>query len=256
MSEQTLSLPAAISSAVEHYEQSKASYLEVRDRLSSLAKRIEKHRKTASAASEESTLAGTAWRRQFRESDGVLSKEIRDLKRKELDSRELAEEYTNLASELQPEFELCQLDTANARKRCSNARVDAKARYVNHSLEQSAAELFALPKAQKFIDALERKGLVLPIANEPTPGGRMNPDEIAASDAAKSERLLNLGRAVQRLINSTRKGASATEDPIWQALQPISKLNIEILPGQLSSPISISRRRNELTSQLGAAAAS
>lgn len=256
MSEQPLSLPAAVSSAIEEYAQTKTSYLELRDRLVSLANRIEKHRKTASAASEESTLAGSAWRRQFRESDGVLSKEIRDLKRKELDARELAEEYTNLASELQPEFDLCQLDTAAAREACGTARNEAKRLYADHSLEQSAEALFALPEALRLIDNLERKGLVLPASNEPSQARRMGPDEIEANETAKSERLRQLGEVMQRLINRARKHGRTVEDPIWQALQAISKLSIETLPSQLTGPMTITRRRKELNAQLMASAAS
>lgn len=256
MSEQPLSLPAAVSSAIEKYAQAKTSYLEVRDRLVSLANRIEKHRKTASAASEESTLAGSAWRRQFRESDGVLSKDIRDLKRKELDARELAEEYTNLASELQPQFDLCQLDTAAAREACGNARNEAKRLYADHSLEQSAEALFKLPEAQRLIDTLERKGLVLPASNEPSQARRMAPDEIEAHETAKSERLRKLGEVVQRLINRARKHGRSGEDPTWQGLQAISKLSIETLPSQLTGPLTINRRRKELNAQLMASAAS
>ncbi len=256
MSEQTLSLPAAISSAIEHYEQVKTSYLEIRERLVSLASRIEKHRKTASAASEESTLAGNTWRRQFRESDGVLSKEIRELKRKELDTRELAEEYTNLASELQPEFELCQLDTADARKRCDDAREAAKTDYVNHSIQQAGAELFATSNAQGLIDALERKGLVETAVNQRASQERQSPDYISELTAAKNARLLNLGKIIQQLIIDARKEVAATPDPTWQALEPISKLSIEALPTELNGPVSINRRRTELSTQLSAAAAS
>lgn len=256
MSEQPLSLPAAVSSAIEKYALAKTSYLEVRDRLVSLANRIEKHRKTASAASEESTLAGSAWRRQFRQSDGVLSKEIRDLKRKELDARELAEEYISLASELQPEFELCQLDTADARKRCDDAREAAKTDFVNHSIQQAGAELFTMPNAQHLIDALERKGLVETAVSQPASQERQSPDYIAELTAAKNARLFNLGKVVQQLIIDARKEVAATPDPTWQALEPISKLDIEALPTELIGPVSINRRRTELSTQLSAAAAS
>jgi len=63
---------------------------DVRERFEGLRAREEKHRKTAGAAEQQAMLDGATWRKLFRESDGVLTKDIRSYKRQELDSRELA----------------------------------------------------------------------------------------------------------------------------------------------------------------------
>ncbi|MBN0825565.1 hypothetical protein JTL89_33865, partial [Pseudomonas aeruginosa] len=58
-------LPDEIQSALQAHESAKADYLNMRERLVSLARRIEKHRKTADAALAEASSAGGIWRSQF-----------------------------------------------------------------------------------------------------------------------------------------------------------------------------------------------
>ena len=87
MNEQITSLPSEIQKSLLRLQELKAEYLGIRERLVGLAQRIEKHRKTAAADSEESAKAGEQWRQQFREQDGELTKAIRYLKWQELDGR-------------------------------------------------------------------------------------------------------------------------------------------------------------------------
>ena len=101
------------------------------------------------------------WRKLLRESDGVLTKDIRNFKRQELDSCELALEYVCLAGELQPAMDLWQMDTYEARERYLSSRETAFALYGDHCLTTSATALFALPEAEAFLKSLQRKKLII-----------------------------------------------------------------------------------------------
>ncbi|MCY1284450.1 hypothetical protein D9M68_310520 [compost metagenome] len=256
MNELILSLPGEIQAALQNHSEAKADYLSMRERLSNLAKRIDKHRKTAAAANEQSTQAGTTWRTQFRIHDGELTKEIRDLKRQELDARELAEEYTSLANELQPEFGLCQLNTDSACDAYRNARESAQRVYGDHCLVSSAAALFALPEAQLFIAALERQGLIKPTPDDGTANSRrMSVDAIEEAHAADNKRLQRLGQAVQSYIRSAKVEAdNEPADAIWQALLPVVRLAEEKLPDDVNGTVGKLRLRKQLETQLGKAA--
>ncbi|NMY03824.1 hypothetical protein HBO12_12740 [Pseudomonas sp. WS 5059] len=123
--------------------------------------REEKHRKTASVAEQQAMLVGATWRKLFRESDGLLTKDFRNFRHQELDSCELALEHACLAGELQPGMELCQIDTYEARERYLSSSETAFALYGEHCLTTSATSLFALPEAVAFLKALQRKNLII-----------------------------------------------------------------------------------------------
>ncbi|HBO7074793.1 hypothetical protein ACSLV1_07720 [Pseudomonas aeruginosa] len=234
-------LPDEIQSALQAHESAKADYLNMRERLVSLARRIEKHRKTADAALAEASSAGGIWRSQFRKTDGELTKEIRDHKRKEVDARELAEEYRNLAGELRPQFEICQLDTYQVRESYLLARQSACSSYNSHCLVDSAIALFAHQEASIFFSALVRNGLI----SAPCLGERQS--------AYDNEQLLRLGKTMAALIHQAGVSEPTPEssDPVWNALSPIHSLAEEDLPEPLaSSPMSRFRRHKELTALL------
>lgn len=252
MNEQTTSLPSEIQQSLLRLHELKAEYLGIRERLVGLAQRIEKHQKTAAAASEESARVGEQWRQQFREQDGELTKAIRDLKRQELDGRELAEEYTNLAKELQPEFELCQIETDKARRSFNTCREGIRERYLDYSLAESAAALFASAAGQVFISNLEKKGLLTyPKEQCQNSPARLHANEIDARNEAEKARTLRLGRVVESLINEARSSFEAHEDGTWQELKPIGKLPVEVLPKELESTIAMQRKLKDLSVQLG-----
>ena len=251
MNGQTTSLPSEIQQSLLRLHELKVEYLGIRERLVGLTQRIEKHQKTAAAASEESARVGEQWRQQFREQDGELTKAIRDLKRQELDGRELAEEYTNLAKELQPEFELCQIETDKARRAFNTCREGIAERYLDHSLAESAAALLASPAGQVFISNLEKKGLINPKEQLQNGSARLHANEIEARNAAEKARTLRLGRVVESLINEARSSFEAPEDCTWQKLKPIGKLPVEVLPKELESTIAMQRKLKDLSVQLG-----
>lgn len=251
MNEQITSLPSEIQQSLLRLQELKAEYLGIRERLVGLAQRIEKHRKTAAAASEESAKVGEQWRQQFREQDGELTKAIRDLKRQELDGRELAEEYTNLAKELQPEFELCQIETDKARRTFNTCREGIAERYLDHCLTESAAALLATPEAQVFVSNLEKKGLINPKGQLKNSSARLHANEIDAINASEKARTLRLGRLVESQINEARSTFEAQEDGTFQELKPIGKLPVEVLPKELESTIAMQRKLKDLSVQLG-----
>ena len=160
MNEHHLSLPDEIQTALKIHDEYKQTYLSIRERFEGLRAREEKHRKTAGAAEQQAMLDGATWRKLFRESDGVLTKDIRNFKRQELDSRELALEYACLAGELQPAMELCQIDTYEARERYLSSRETAFALYEESKLtgkgDASVAQTFHETFRALYAEFLDR----------------------------------------------------------------------------------------------------
>ncbi|MES2820121.1 MAG: hypothetical protein V4812_14170 [Pseudomonadota bacterium] len=146
--------PDTLQAALQQHEATKADYLAQRERLTTLGQRLEKHRNAATAATCESERAGEAWRIQLREADGELTKDIKQLKRQELDTRELAEEFNGLVNEMQPDFELCQVDVYEARERYQRACSTAGVMYADQRLDEAFRALLALREAAPLLDAL------------------------------------------------------------------------------------------------------
>lgn len=245
MNEHYLTLPDVIQTALIAHDEDKAIYLALGERLDALRKREEKHRKTADAAEQQAMDNGATWRKLFRESDGELTKDIKTFKRQELDSRELALEYACLAGELQPEMELCQIDTFEARERYLSSRENAFTLYGDHCLTTSAESLFALPEARPFLDALQRKKLIIQrdIENDAFYRMAVFSDE---KKAVSTEQARRLGEAIYGFIDQANAALSVEEDAIWQALVIVPGDDNAPSEQQLKSPIYRSRRRSEL----------
>lgn len=251
MTDHTSALPEPIREALAHHQDAKADYLTLRDRLASLGQRLEKHRKTRDAAMAQSELAGTTWHARFRAADGELSKEIRDLKREELDARELAEEYGNLAAALVPEFGLMQLDTAEAFLQAEQRRATAHDLYAHHCLESAAAALFALPEGHALISALARykQTLSRELARHPA----YEPDARAPTQQQIREALeQRQGQVLNDLVQkATADPVEHQDDPTWQGLEPSAPTGYELTKEQIGSHLSRAHRRQELEAQLG-----
>ncbi|BAU75173.1 hypothetical protein [Metapseudomonas furukawaii] len=246
MSDHTSALPEPIREALAHHQEAKASYQTLRERLASLGQRLEKHRKTQAAATVQSDLAGTTWRAKFHAADGELNREIRDLKREELDARELAEEYGRLVEALEPEFGLLQLDTAEAFLDAEQRREDAHDLYARHCLESAATELFALPEGQALISALAdyRQTLRRELAKHPAyePDGRAQTQEqIRVALEQRQGQVLNA-----LLQKATADPVERQDDPIWQGLEAPVPSGHELPKAQIGSHLSRMRRRQEL----------
>lgn len=153
----TAALPQNIQSAIAKFSQAKAAYLELQERLGQLAKKLEKHQKSAEANKAQAEQFGIQWREAFRENNGEITKEIRTMKNGEQEARDFAEEYNMLATALTPEFNQCQLDTFAARKKHQQAHKDLQDLYADYRLEKATNELFSLPQAKPFFGCLAYK---------------------------------------------------------------------------------------------------
>ncbi|MCY1299929.1 hypothetical protein [Pseudomonas sp. BN515] len=252
MTDHTSALPEAIRDALERHQEAKASYWILRDRLKVLGERLEKHRKTEAAAKAQSELAGSTWRAKFRAADGELSKEIRDLKREELDARELAEEYGHLVAELEPEFGLMQLDTAEAFLCVDQRRESVHDLYARHCLDSTATALLSLPEGQAFIRALARYRPT--ISRELAKHPAYEPDGQAATQKQIREALqLRQGQALNDLVQkATADPVEHQDDPIWQQLEPEALSEYELPEEQIGRPMNRKNRRQELEALLSA----
>ncbi|WP_339427371.1 hypothetical protein [Pseudomonas sp. RA_105y_Pfl1_P41] len=249
MNEHHLSLPDEIQTALKIHDENKQTYLSVRERFEGLRAREEKHRKTAGAAEQQAMLDGATWRKLFRESDGVLTKDIRNFKRQELDSRELALEYACLAGELQPEMELCQIDTYEARERYLSSRETAFALYGDHCLTTSATSLFALPEAKAFLKALQHKKIIIQRDIKKDAYYREVPfyDE---TKAVSSEEARRLGEVLFSFIDQARTALSTEDDAIWQSLAVVPRDDFTTGEQELKNLIYRTRRRSELNAMI------
>ena len=249
MNEHHQSLPDEIQTALKIHDANKQAYLSIRERLENLRAREEKHRKTASAAEQQAVLDGATWRKLFRESDGVMTKDILNFKRQESDSRELGLEYTCLAGDLQPEMELCQIDTYEARERYLNSRETAFALYGDHCLSTAAAALFALPEAETFLQALHRKKLIIERNIEKDAFYR----EATFHDekkAVSNEQARRLGEALFGFINQASVTLPVDNAPTWLALAIIPSDDFTTDEKELKNSIYRARRRSELKAMI------
>ncbi|MFZ6045677.1 hypothetical protein ACFW0H_06085 [Pseudomonas sp. CR3202] len=250
MTDHTSALPEPIHEALALHQKATVHYRTLRERLVSLGDRLEKHRKTAAAATAQSELAGNAWRAKFHAADGELTKEIRDLKREELDARELAEEYGNLVAELEPEFGLMQLDTAAAFLDAEQHRESTHDLYARHCLDSAAAALLALPEGQAILSALARYQPTMrrELAQHPA----YEPDARAPTQQQIREALEHRqGQVLNDLVQkATADPLELQNDPIWQQLEPEALGDHELPKEQIGSHLNRSHRRQELEAQL------
>ena len=153
----TTALPQNIQTAIARFEQDKATYVQLQERLGNLHQRLEKHRKSLAATQLQAEQLSAQWREAFRQNDGELTKEIRAMKNGEIDARDFAEEYATLVETLTPEFDQCQIETARMRDKHLESLSRLKNVYADYQLTISAEKLFSLPEAKPFLMALNHK---------------------------------------------------------------------------------------------------
>lgn len=239
----TNALPEDVAAALATHEQAKAAYLAQRETLIALGKRLEKHRAAASAARHESETAGSEWRAAFRAADGDPKPEILKVKRAELDKRELAESYEELASELEPSYQLAQLDAVDARKRYVYTRDQAATLYEDHRFAAASAAMFASDEGRAWLQL----------------AGRQQPRHlravlcegmIASSDCEQAARG-RFERSLATLVDAAGTGLEpADADLHEQALQVLPAVAYELTGQEASSPTMLARKRANLLALL------
>lgn len=229
-------LPENIVLTIKKVEEKRASYTAQRDRLANLGKRLEKHKKTAEAAEQQSKQAGVAWREKFRIADGEITKEVRELKREEADSRDFAQEYRALTNELSPEFELCQIEAHFERNALLNQLNNGCLEYSTYALAQAAEELFYTPEGKAFLTALKQYRAVEHYYRTAEGHTPITPtaDMIEAS----------INKAIE-------KHQIDINNEVWSTLTLESRSDYEAPASTFSSFIQTQRRIKELKQQLG-----
>ncbi|MDT3721529.1 hypothetical protein [Pseudomonas oryzihabitans] len=241
---QTNTLPEDVAAALANHDQAKAAYLTQRETLVTLGKRLEKHRATGRAARHESETAGSEWRADFRDADGELTPEVLKAKRDELDKRELAESYEQLATELEPSYQLAQVETAYARRTYDSALERATAAYGDHCLAIASAALFATAEGRTWLRLIQRQEaqhLHAVIKEEIVGDGQTAKGQAERQEAARGR----LERALAKLVDEAAAAVEPAEaDPFEQTLQAVDATAYE-LTGRATSVLALNRQRAE-----------
>lgn len=241
----TTTLPEDVTAALADHDQAKADYLAQRETLTALGKRVEKHRAAASAARHESETAGTEWRAAFRAADGDPRPEILKVKRAELDKRELAESYEQLAAELEPSYQLAQVETAYARRAYDSAQEKATALYSDHRLTIASAALFATDQGRawlRLVQDQEAKHLRAVIGEDIIGDGQTVTGQMERKKAARGR----LERALATLVDEAAAAAvPADADPLEQTLQALDLTTYELAGQRATNVIALNRQRAE-----------
>ncbi|WP_145005740.1 hypothetical protein [Pseudomonas oryzihabitans] len=240
----TTALPEDVAAALANHDRLKADYLAQRETLTALGKRVEKHRAAASAARHESETAGTEWRAAFRAADGEPKPEILKVKRAELDKRELAESYEELASELEPSYLLAQVETAYARRAYDIAQEKAVGIYGDYRLAVASAALFATVEGRTWLRLVKRqeaKHLQAVISEDVIGDSYTVSGQTERKQAARGR----LERALATLVDEAAATAEPADvDPLEQDLQVLDITAYE-LRGRATNPIALNRQRAE-----------
>lgn len=246
---QTTTLPEAVVAALVVHDEAKAAYLVQLEPLVTLGKRLEKHRATGRAARHESETAGSEWRAAFRAADGELTPEVLKAKREELDKRELAESYEQLAAELEPSYQMAQLDVCDARELYVRAWNKAAALYEGHRFATASAAMFATDQGQAWLRLIqEQKARHFNDVVADGIGNSFRASGQAERDEAARERFKGaLAKLVETAAASSRP---AEADPQAQALQMLPVTVYELDGREASSPASRHQKRANLKALL------
>lgn len=237
--------------ALARHDQAKATYLTQRDTLTTLGKRLEKHRATASAARHESETAGAAWRAAFRESDGELTSDTMKKKRIELDKRELAEQYEQLVAELVPSYQLAQIETAYARLAYDHAQVKASVLHADHCFATASTILFATNEGRAWLKQAKRKraSAYRAVVMEDRVG-----DGITISGQTERTQAAHarFQQALSELLDKATQAIEIEGDESAEVdLHPVALTVFELSGREASSPSHLNRKRNDLQTLLG-----
>ncbi|MDO8907325.1 MAG: hypothetical protein Q7W55_02370 [Pseudohongiella sp.] len=131
-------------------EASESYYLEIRAKLSQTGDLIAKYRKTCEASKEESILAANEWKNALVSSGGEVSKDIRELKRRELIARETEQEFRVLIDELQPNFSDLQILTCQLRASYVANFNRVESIRIKETLDAAAESVFSTDEGKEF----------------------------------------------------------------------------------------------------------
>lgn len=178
-----------------------------------------------------------------------MTKDIRNFKRQELDNRELALEYACLASELQPELELCQIDTYEARERYLSSHDAAYTLYGDYCLNNAATSLFEIPKTKVFLKALQRQKVIIQrdIEKDAFYREALFHDNTKAVDSEQARRL---GEVLFGFIEEASVTLSTEDDAVWQSLAIVPRDDFTTGEHELKNQIYRKRRRSELNAMI------
>jgi len=161
-------------------EKAELYYLDIREKLVEHGRLLDKHRKTAEAATAEATDAGEDWKAALRSSGGDISKSVRELKRQEIAARETAEEFTALVKEVEPDFNDLQAVTCQARSAYVKAHYRVEREKTKNRLNEAAKALFSTDEGKEFLDMFLFQAAVISVAAE----SDQRLEEMVASGAA------------------------------------------------------------------------
>lgn len=143
-----------MSSAMDVFENRKAYYLGLREKLEHSGKLMDKHKKTIEASRNEAEEINRDWKDAIRKSEGNMTTAIRELKRQELAAKETAEEFSSLVNELEPQFLDMRALVCSARHAYLLALNSAEEKLVDDQLAASAAKLLNTDAGQEFLGLL------------------------------------------------------------------------------------------------------
>lgn len=223
-------IPENIALIIKNAEENIQRFVTQRDRLTNLAQRLEKHKKTALAAEQQAKSVGIAWREKFRAADGELTKEIRELKREEADAYDFAQEYQALANELQPEFELCQIHTHKQRTGHHNVVADGRIQYSTHRLNDAAEKLFNTIEGKAFLVAIK---------------------QYRTAHQESSDLPTSAERITTSIDNALNQYELDIDDSVWSKLTIVDRSEFEAPSNAFKSFILTKRKVAELEGLLG-----
>lgn len=156
MNTKTRELPENIQVAMTDYEAKKQAFIVSREKYSTLLTRLDKHKKTAQAARNESEQSSQTWRDLLRETDGALTKELTALRRQESDAKDLAQEFDNLIVEVEKNVLVSEVEAWDAWCEYIKARDFLIQLQDAYDFEQAKEVLLAMPEAKVIARAIAK----------------------------------------------------------------------------------------------------
>ncbi len=202
-----------MASHMTRHEQTRNEYLSQRETLTDLQQRVERFSKGAAAAREEADSNDRRWRDLLRESNGELTKEIRQIKRSVSESRETAEELESMSGELQAPLIEQHIAVIDARRKYEVARQQAWGLEVEQAFEKATAALLDLPEGRHLLSLLPevKRKTDHDVMSEPNHQNDGPADHRARIDEELAKRFQQ--KLAERLMGLTRRIDPEQETP-------------------------------------------
>ncbi|MFC0337610.1 hypothetical protein SAMN05421848_1600 [Kushneria avicenniae] len=204
---------APMANHMTRHEQARNEYLSQRETLTDLHQRVERFSKGAAASREEAESNDRRWRDLLRESNGDLTKEIRQVKRSVSESRETAEELESMAGELQAPLTEQHIAVIDARRKYEVARQEAWGLEVEQAFENATAALLDLPEGRHLLSLLPevKRKTDHDVKSEPNNQEHGPADHRARVEQEQAKRFQQ--KLVKRLMGLNRQIDPAQETP-------------------------------------------